>query len=111
TGNFPLSLDFYEQITRSSETGNNILHRIWGLGGKSCGYLFVNDLNQCIALGEESLKLLEVNLGLEPTSVINRFGVLSTAYLRSGNKQKALEGAVKALDAMDKLKRPVVYSV
>lgn len=110
-GDFVRSLDVAEQLLKSARSSNTVQHEIWGLSASSTAYLMLNELHRSVELGEQSIDLLTRNAEVEPTSIINRYGVRSTAYLRLGDPQLAREFAEKSLGTMDKVKRPVIFSV
>jgi tetratricopeptide (TPR) repeat protein len=98
-------------LLESARKNNNAAHQVWGNSALSTALLPLNDLDGSIEHSLASLALTAQNAQDEPVTLINRYGVLSTAYLRQGDVRLAREYADKSLVVMDKLKRPVLYSV
>lgn len=105
----PAEVDgLYAELSALARSNGDNLRIVWGLGGQSAGKLLKGEPGEAIRLGEASLKLLLKNP--EPTSLINRYGVLAQAYWQQGEASRAGELVDRALETMESTGRPTVYT-
>jgi tetratricopeptide (TPR) repeat protein len=99
----------YGELTAIARSNGDNLRTVWGVGGQSVCKLQRGQTAEAIRLGEASLELVLKNP--EPTSLINRYGVLALAYWQQGEAGRAGELVKLALKGMDEAGRPAVYTV
>ncbi len=87
---------------------NNPLHTGWGLLGVATSDVRLGNDALAVSMLEETLQILEVLPNF--ASSINTNGELALAYLRLGEKEKALAHAGRVLD-LAKGKSPTVYAL
>jgi len=107
-GDLQYSMKIQKELLEDARRRRSPLHQCWGLLGVAVNNLRFGNEAEAVPMLEEALKILEETPNL--SSAIETNGQLALAYLRTGQYEKALQIADKAL-AMATGISPTVYSM
>ena len=107
-GDMTYALDIQTQLFEDARRRRNPLHQCWSLLGVAVNHTRTGKPEQAIPLLEEALQILQDTPNI--ASSIETYGQLALAYLRDGQKDKAITAADKALEISAGIS-PTVYSM